>query len=407
MMATESSQSNGANNNDSIEIPKYHWDWNEKLGASPFRKEIKRLKQDNKNNPSNKSSNNEFKRILRAKEKDLLGEFGKKCDQARIWINVAKQDTADENHDNPVLLKQIEYQRKKEKIETIDKFWEELLCVETVFLQNEKIRRQNEQIANMEKQLADAQKKLDLLNGSKNKSNVQSQPQKQQKPTVSNGSNTVKKKKKKKSKKDKQEYMGLVGYFNKPRKENKKKKKEKKKEEDHTLKDHGFMSYSYVPKVEGDGEEYKNYEKRVPDKKEEIVSSNNSSNNSSKVETESKPKQQKKSKGTKSSKGSMKGGFFNAGSKGLYDDKKAPDDYTVDELNAKNEKQINEMGLKDTTNNPFFSWERPKMEERMKAKQEGREIYGKKGDAAGLTQFLDAHAKAADNDINDDNPQQK
>jgi len=60
---------------------------------------------------------------------------------------------------------------------------------------------------------------------------------------------------------------------------------------------------------------------------------------------------------------SMKGGFLNSGSK-LYDDKKSKEDMTVDELNAKNARQIEEMGLKEATENPFFSWERPKMEDR-------------------------------------------
>lgn len=365
-----------------MEIPKYHWNWNDKLSASPFRKEIKRLKQDNKNNPSNKSLNNEFKRILKAKEKDLLAEFGKKCDQAKIWINIAKQDTANENYDNPALLKQIEYQRKKEKIETIDKFWEELLCVETVFLQNEKIKRQNEQIANMEKQLIDAKKKLDLLNKSKN-----NQQQITQKITTTTTTKVIKKKKNK-TKKDKEEYMGLIGYFNKPRKE-KKTNKTKKTNIDNidnidnmdnnnkTLNGHSFLSYSYIPKIEDDGEEFKNYEKRNNDKPKI---------NKPKI---NKPKKQKKS---------MKGGFLNSETmkNGLYDDKKAPEEMSVDELNAKNEAQIKEMGLKDATNNPFFTWERPKMEQREKAKQEGKDVYGHKGDAAGLTQFLDAQARAAD-----------
>ena len=421
-MAVESSANKEV---ESMELPKYKWDWNDKLSSSPFRKEIKQLKEDNKKHPQNKSSNNEYKRILRAKEKDLLSEFQSKCDQAKIWINQSHEDYANtQNTDDPKIFKQIEYQRKKEKIETIDTFWEELICHETVFIQKEKIRRQNQQMADLEKQLADAQKKLQILNETKNKikgndNSKSNDNNNNEKEKQKDQDKKTKKKKKKKKKKDKDEYMGLVGYFNKPRKDKNKNKKPRKATKEPVTdssdpidKGRGYLSYQWTPKHDDDDddEKYKVYEKRQPQNEDNkkpntdslsnemdkiVNDANNEQIEEKKIKSETIIKTKKDQK-QKTNKGSMKGGFLSGGTKGLYDDKKEPEDMTVDELNAKNEKQIREMGLKDATNNPIFTWERPKMNEREKMKKEGKDVYGKKGDALGLTQFLDEQAKAAD-----------
>eukprot|EP01083_Nonionella_stella_P140728 432162_1 len=295
----------------------YKWDWNTKLNASPFRREMKRLKADSKANPSRKSSNRTFRHQLKAQEKELLIDFQMKCDAAKIWINEAHQNYADSsqtNEDNPVILQQIAIQRKQEKVETIDQFWEELICYETVFVQNETIRRQNETMAQLEKQMKDVNTKQ----------------------------------------------QGLIGYFNRPKPKKKSNVKETKaneaiKTEKQSDGDQGgFLSYSYVPKLNDDDDEKKQKETMTVKDKGEVIG----------------PKHvQKEKEKVKAKKGSMKGGFLKGGTNGLYNDKKQDSELTVDEKNIKNRKHIEEMGFADAVDKPFYTWERPK-EERMNYQKE-------------------------------------
>merc|ERR1719150_518654 len=82
-----------------------------------------------------------------------------------------------------------------------------------------------------------------------------------------------------------------------------------------------------------------------------------------KVSKVNKKKTSKKKKGSKGIEDWIKGGFLSNGT-GLYKDKKLDSELTVDERNAKNLKQIEDMGLKDATENPLYTWERPKQSER-------------------------------------------
>eukprot|EP01084_Bolivina_argentea_P210557 358343_1 len=168
-MATESIQStNQTKEEQTVEFlkQKYKWDWNEKLNGSPFRIEIKKLKDQNKQNPSMKKSNNEFKHILKSKEKELLAEFQKKCNQAKTWINNAHNESNNNKNENEQIAA---YNLKKEKIETIDQFWDELTCKQTVFLQQQKIHRQKQQMNQLEKQTKELQQQLNALNNMKKK----------------------------------------------------------------------------------------------------------------------------------------------------------------------------------------------------------------------------------------------
>eukprot|EP01083_Nonionella_stella_P140729 432163_1 len=335
----------------------YKWDWNTKLNASPFRREMKRLKADSKANPSRKSSNRTFRHQLKAQEKELLIDFQMKCDAAKIWINEAHQNYADSsqtNEDNPVILQQIAIQRKQEKVETIDQFWEELICYETVFVQNETIRRQNETMAQLEKQMKELQGQTAAIDVNT-----------EQQSADLNGKKSRKKRKKKKKKADKDEYQGLIGYFNRPKpKKTKKKKKSNVKETkaNEAIKTEkqsdgdqgGFLSYSYVPKLNDDDDEKKQKETMTVKDKGEVIG----------------PKHvQKEKEKVKAKKGSMKGGFLKGGTNGLYNDKKQDSELTVDEKNIKNRKHIEEMGFADAVDKPFYTWERPK-EERMNYQKE-------------------------------------
>merc|ERR1712204_93707 len=138
-----------------------------------------------------------------------------------------------------------------------------------------------------------------------------------------------------------EEYAGLVGYFNKSQKKSPNKTKKKETKTGNTSQPNGgFLSYSYVPKTDGDDEknETPKQEQTSPNKK--------------------KAKKQKNK--------SMKKGFLSgSGKSGLYSDKpKLDSELTVDELNAKNRKQIEEMGFADAVDNPLYTWERPKEDDK-------------------------------------------
>merc|ERR1712032_1577199 len=108
--------------------------------------------------------------------------------------------------------------------DTIDGFWEELQCKETVHLQNDKMQRQNRELEELQRQFKEAKDKLALL--SAQKEDVDNQQGIKQKVTEMEANSiataVVSKSKKKKKKSQKEQYQGLVGFFNRP---NGKKKK--------------------------------------------------------------------------------------------------------------------------------------------------------------------------------------
>lgn len=365
----------------------YHWNWNDKLNASPFRQEIKRLKQDSKANPQRKSKNNQFKRDLRCKEKELLVEFQLKCDQAKIWINNAHREYADEETEDPTktsngmdILERIAYQKKKEKIDTIDQFWEELLCKETVFVQNHKMEQQTQEMAALERQLKEAQAKLDLLNAKKDAidgdealSSLNGKKRTTNGVSIDTDSKTEQIPKreaspKKKKRNDKEDYKGLVGFFNRPQKKKKKKvhSGNDTKSASETIPEVPIHSESISMSTNHDENAMK--ESNIASKP--IEEDTDDMKDVVDVYSEKEKSKESEKKGSKKSARSMKGGFLNSGTK-LYDDKKSKEDMTVDELNAKNRRQIEEMGLKEATENPFFSWERPKMKDRKDMPDDG------------------------------------